>query len=279
MNKHHIHINYFYLCFVAIFVKFAILELEHQIKLFYKWGSLMTNMRKTFLLFSLSIAFSVYADIQKCTSVCNITVSDQSKTFLTDLDDTIVKRVFEDKPRMTWWQEMIVNSYIYLKKHPHMIMHPITTIYDNFHYLQRVEPMESCTLQHVHKLQQQKIRVLVATARPYYVADRTEEQLKKIGLDFSINNEDLAHLNDKLIGPTVDKDGNKITPSAVYKNGIIYCGTQDKGLTVLDFEQKTGIYPSVYIDDKKPLAASVDDAMKKAGKPCTTYLYEPAIAG
>lgn len=238
----------------------------------------MMNMRKIFLLFSLCISFSAYADIQKCTSVCAIAVSDPKMTFLTDLDDTIVKRVFEDRPRMTWWKDMIVNSFIYLKKHPHMIAHPITTIYDNFHYLQRVEPMESCTLQYVHKLQQQKIRVLVATARPFYVADRTEEQLKKIGLDFSINNEDLAHLNDKLIGQTVDKDGNKITPSAVYKNGIIYCGTQDKGLTVLDFAQKTGIYPNVYVDDSESPAASVDDTMKKAGKPCTTYLYEPAIA-
>jgi hypothetical protein len=107
------------------------------------------------------------------------------------------------------------------------------------HYIE-LKPVEATTVAIIKQLQEAGITVIACTMRSIDIIDRTIEQLKTIGIDFTNS----AFGYEELFGHN---------PRFCYKNGIIFCHGGDKGITLNYVLEHFWHTPTkvIVIDDKE----------------------------
>lgn len=102
-------------------------------------------------------------------------------------------------------------------------------------------------------LQVKNIPVIALTNRSKPILDKTIEQLTSIGIDFTKT--------------ALYKDDLNVCLNYVgkYSNGIIFCGSNDKGKTLFKFFDSINYKPKkiIFIDDKLKYVESVEKSSKK----------------
>ncbi|MCK5632764.1 DUF2608 domain-containing protein [bacterium] len=110
----------------------------------------------------------------------------------------------------------------------------------------------------VHDLQKKKFPVIALTNRSIPVAKRTIQRLKKINIDLSSNHisKNIMNLYD--------------THAALYSNGIIFTGSNDKGRMLFTFFDAIDYKPKhiIFLDDRQNNVESVDLACKQNNIEC-----------
>src|SRR3990167_6129276 len=115
----------------------------------------------------------------------------------------------------------------------------------------------------INNLQNQhKVIILTRSRRldPFYKLS----QAKQIGLDF---NQAFPNL------PLIKLEGSN--GKAIFNNGIICCGENDKGETLTQFMEKIDYIPSeiIFVDDKLHNLVNVESYMKRLQIPVTGLWY------
>lgn len=107
----------------------------------------------------------------------------------------------------------------------------------------------------ISDLQSKKIPVFALTNRSIPVLQRTLEQMKKIGIDFSVTSPLKTNLD------------LSITYLAKFSEGIIFSGSNDKGQMLFAFLDAVKYNPSkiIFIDDKLKHVKSVEKEVEKHG--------------
>jgi len=109
----------------------------------------------------------------------------------------------------------------------------------------------------ISQLQKKGIGTIALTNRSIPLLNITIEQLKKIGIDFTVKTIFDAELD------------IAVTHFGKYKRGIIFCASNNKGKLLFHFFEKIGYTPKkiIYIDDKLKYVTSVETEAKKHGIP------------
>lgn len=133
------------------------------------------------------------------------------------------------------------------------------SIWDRWHHCMDVFPHETNTVMLFEELKANNWLVLGLTARPPEVADRTLEQLQKINLVF-----------------THDRVGQKnyTFPTGCYKDGIIFCGRNNKGQAATELMTLAGLNPQciIFADDLVKNITAVEKAAQKLNIDCHAFL-------
>jgi hypothetical protein len=102
-------------------------------------------------------------------------------------------------------------------------------------------------------LKTEHINSIGLTSRGLYLAERTYEQLKNIGIVFVINH---LYKNEFILQP--------LSHPCLYKYHIIFCGNNNKGEALLLFLSTINYYPKkiIFIDDKMSHVHAVEQALQ-----------------
>lgn len=115
-----------------------------------------------------------------------------------------------------------------------------------------LRPTEETAAELIANLIDQKIPVMALTTRSLFVAERTMEQLEKIGISFlipGISQEDLVL---------------QMPHPCLYRQSILFGGNNDKGEALITFFHWMNYFPDkiVFIDDKMKYLLAVEKALK-----------------
>ena len=126
-----------------------------------------------------------------------------------------------------------------------------------------VEPTEKNIPELITYLTDNNVAVMALTARSFFIAERTIEQLHNLDINFFIPT---VSPNDFLI-PT--------TYPCFYKDWILFTGTSDKGEILTYFFDIMDYHPEmvIFIDDKMKNVVSVEKALQKNSIPCIGIRY------
>jgi phosphoserine phosphatase len=114
-------------------------------------------------------------------------------------------------------------------------------IYWQLQMILPLKPVEECTPQLIRDLQQKGLKVIALTARSFPILERTIAQLYEINIDFSLS------------ALTQEEFDIRLKDRLLYKNGIIFCGQNDKGEALRAIFEIINYYPKkiIFIDDKE----------------------------
>lgn len=170
-----------------------------------------------------------------------------------DLDDTIAMSILDPvfKP---WFNKVLV---------PHKDL-PKLNFKHRFNYIAQLKPMESTTIELLKDLQKQGIPIIILTARMANLAQRTHEQVSRIGLDLS---QSLS-----LANHTIPACPELPVP---FHQGMLLCSEQNKGAVLSSFLKHNSLSPKkvIFVDDRTDHVASVNRAMQTMDIDCTTIHY------
>lgn len=127
-----------------------------------------------------------------------------------------------------------------------------------------VKPVEDHVVTLIHSLQQKNISIIALTTRSPFIAKTTMHHLTSIGITFSKSHPVTRQLNFDYLPIT-----------ALYEEGILFCGDNKKG-TVLKIlldampQKPTKI---VFIDDKKKYLECVEKTTQELGIPFVGLRY------
>ena len=126
-----------------------------------------------------------------------------------------------------------------------------------------MKPVESTTVNTIHDLAKKGVTTVALTARSLDLIYRTIEQLDHLGI----------HFNGKGKSNCPIKYG-RLKP-AFYINGIIFCGDNDKGKTIIDWLAQARYRPHkiIFIDDKIKNIISVERAVHRHSYPFIGIRY------
>lgn len=172
---------------------------------------------------------------------------DQKILVLFDIDDTLARgkepigtdAFFSARVTQFMHQGMDVNS---------AISHSLP----DYFYVQFYMPLvliEPDTLAVLNFLKNNSISYMGLTARSLYIAERTLDQLRAIDISFNF----FAH----------EKISLNLAHPSLFKQGILFCGLNDKGDALLSFLDRVDVKPDliVFIDDKHKNLVSVEMAL------------------
>lgn len=196
------------------------------------------------ILFFLNCVAAAYVDITSITQIKKHIDSSRTTYVFLDLDHTVVRSVsngnfFSQLGFIVWPPSEYKNS----------------SIWDRLHFTKKLIPHEKKTLTFLKNLQAQNIPVVGLTARPPIIADRTLAQFKE--LNFTFSHDILAQKEFCLT-------------HSIYKDGIIFCGTNDKGLALTEFLTHTALKPEkiVFADDLRKNVKAVEHAAERLNIEC-----------
>ncbi|OGB84288.1 hypothetical protein A3F66_04910 [candidate division TM6 bacterium RIFCSPHIGHO2_12_FULL_32_22] len=112
--------------------------------------------------------------------------------------------------------------------------------------------MESDAIDFLDSLKDKNIDFMSLTARSLYIADRTLDQLHNISINFS-----MAH--------KISDCALSLAHPAIFKEGILFSGSNDKGESILAFFDANNYHPKkvIFLDDKYKNLLAVENALLK----------------
>jgi len=126
-------------------------------------------------------------------------------------------------------------------------------------------PVETTTPSVVKQLHEKNIPTLALTARSLHIADRTLDQLANMGIHLSI-----PHIQQKEMFLTLPTH----IPS-MYKQGILFSGSNNKGDVLLEFFKEANYYPKmvIFVDDKRKYLEQVEKTLETKAIPFIGVRY------
>lgn len=181
-------------------------------------------------------------------------VESQDTLVLFDLDET----VFEVPGKINdFWFTQMFNHARALGHDDHGAINAIVPLYEpRMGQAPSVLPAEKDTVALIHALQKQQVPVMGLTTRSMSLAESTTQQLKSIGIDFS-----LTSITSYNITFPLAKD-----PSSLY-NGVMFVASNSKGDGLKSLLNATAFKPKkiVFIDDKERHLKAVKQAAADLG--------------
>lgn len=173
-----------------------------------------------------------------------------------DIDNTITQP--KDRLGSEEWVVHMMNTFTEPHPDSRFRFNLIAPLY--FDVIRAIDfiPVELTTCDIIRQLQQMGVIVVGLTARSCHIANRTTEQLQKIGIEFShapLWHEDFC------------SDGHL---EYCYLNGIIFCNGNDKGKVLVDIFERLNHCPCkiIAIDDKEKHL----HAIARAIDPCIEFI-------
>jgi FMN phosphatase YigB (HAD superfamily) len=196
---------------------------------------------------------------------------DQETLVIFDIDETLVvgrHNLYSPGPTCQAYKKRILNELS--RKQENMAQ-----LYSQVLLQTRFDCVEDGTASLVSELHSKGIKTLALTARHTgehgLIKDLTEwtsDHLQKLQLDFSRSFPEVTPF---------ELTGRKGRAKPLYKNGIIYTCSQDKGSLLMQFLNKINFHPKkvVFIDDLLVNAESVSQALERVGikNYCYHYTY------
>ena len=160
---------------------------------------------------------------------------------LIDIDNTIVHPGKNKILGSDQWVTHMLNQQINQGYSYAQALDVVLPLYYQIQHTIWLEPVEHNTVAIIKQLQERGVTVIALTIRSLPIVDRTLAQLKSIGIDFSHS----GFAIEQLIG-----DAHR---SYHYKNGILFCNGQDKGVTLKKVVDYLNFVPTkiIAIDDKE----------------------------
>lgn len=209
-------------------------------------------MKKHYILIIfLLIPLNFYAHIIETVNMADILpYIDQETLVIFDIDNTIAEpeqtigsdEWFYYKVQKIMQQKKINQTYAISEAVGFFIL---------IHRVIQLRPIETLTPHLIRFLQNDGIHTIALTARSLPIVQRTIEQLLLLGIDFS-RTELLDHELDFIL-----------THPGKYKNGIIFCGENNKGTVLTEILTYANYRPKkiVFIDDKRKNLLLVEHAV------------------
>ena len=172
-----------------------------------------------------------------------------------DIDNTILET--EGGPNLVSWAIALEN---HIRSHQRM---KNLSAHDFFMYMQHhladfIEHMKPALVEDevlgiIHSIEQRDIPIIALTNRPIQSFETTVKQLRKFGLDFA------SH-------PFVLQEHyfETLERAAYFREGVIIGNSNNKGLLVREFFEKTGFRPKklLFVDDSAHFISEVENVLK-----------------
>lgn len=131
----------------------------------------------------------------------------------------------------------------------------ILPLYIEFNKKNGIKLVEKEVVNVIQQLQKNNIPVIALTARSGSIIKTTINQLKNLAIDFSKGS--IAH-------HVVSFE--KFSIPALFQQGIIFCGDNNKGETLKKFLKQTNLKPKkiIFIDDKRKCLSQVESTLKNS---------------
>jgi len=177
---------------------------------------------------------------------------DSTTMVICDIDNTVmIPHQYEGSDM---WFVYTMNHRIQAGDSRQIALEKVLPEYTRLQKIITVKPVEPEIPQYIQQWQSQNITVMGLTSRGGPVIQETIDLLSSLAIDFSLTAPTLSPhtsfmLNDQPI---------------VYKQGVIFCTTTDKGEALVAFFRATHVPQKiVYIDDTHSKVVSVEKALKQ----------------
>lgn len=174
-----------------------------------------------------------------------------------DLDNTTIRPDTPHDQGSDQWFMAVYKHFIALGyTELDAIKRVLPTLFD-IQRLAKVVPVEQEIVSLIQELQDKKIHVMALTARSPELEECTIKQLASVNIDFLKTS--LVHL------PVYTFDGP--LNQNHYRHGILFCGNNSKGQSLLDLFKRTFYMPKkvIFIDDKRKYLESVEKELNQHG--------------
>lgn len=204
-----------------------------------------------FLLLVLKLESNSIYDSHSIKEVFNVINKNPNKKILVllDIDNTIARGV----------KSYATDEYFSFKVEKNLksgkdINYSINSVLPDYYYIQfysELELIEPDALDTLNKLKKLGVDYMSLTARGLYIAERTLDQLKNVGISFDFHPNETFVLN--------------MQHPAFFKEGILFCGLNEKGDALVSFLDRVGYRPDmvIFFDDKIKNLKVVEEAMIK----------------
>lgn len=183
---------------------------------------------------------------------------DDETLIIFDIDNTIARldRVIGSD---VWFYHRL-NSLIQNGKTEYEAMEELLPLLIKIYEHSWLIPVEECVIPLIKSLQEKNIKVIALTSRNMNILDRTFEQLHRMGLDFKASS-----LSQEEFDFTFNKHDQY--RKVAYKDGVIFCGKNNKGDILMHIFIHLNYYPDkvIFVDDKRKYLQSVQQAMNRMG--------------
>ncbi len=236
-------------------------------------------MFKRFLFFSapvISLAFVFFFFFHKTPYrpiTCN-TIVDVKKhiepdcLIATDFDNTLFECVNENQGSDQWFEAGMRYLTEHEKYSSQKAFETILACYTIAHESALIQPVEPTTIPLLQLLQESKTPLIVLTARS--IVPQTKRELQNMQ-NASVSEFSFAsfHLAQSPLTLQLSKE------PAYYEQGILYCGSNNKGEALTSLINKLQLTPKkiIFIDDKEKHVLAVEQAVKKLQIPFVGLRY------
>ena len=168
-----------------------------------------------------------------------------------DLDNTLmipVESLGEDP-----WKKQLIKKLEKMGVSKQQAPGKAQKVWEYIHQVDWVEPVEERIAKIIGKLQDYNIPVMGITERPSSQAERTQKQLKQLGID--LKRTAVPKILNRVFNPT----------GVVYLSGVLYTGPKMvAGKALADFLNQNNFAPQalIYVDDSYERVTDVQKALK-----------------
>lgn len=200
------------------------------------------------------------SNINSIKEVYNYLTSDTTIYF--DLDNTLVTT--EDDFGGEHWESRLAEELINRGLQEHIAIERACFIWSSVQSVTRLSPSETDTLNVLNCLHAKGHCPVAVTSRSIELMQTTLQQLRRIGIYFSVNKREEMLLN--LANGELGK----------WMEGIVFCNGNNKGKMLHSFFKSLDIYPKnvLFVDDKMKNLEEVGEVMTLLGIPFIGLLYD-----
>lgn len=225
----------------------------------------MKNLLVLIVLFTMSAAQAVQHEIISMTDIDSYV--DANTLVVFDIDNTLAES--SQTIGSVQWQEHELEKAKAAGLSQEAALERSLRKFIAVSYVNTIRPVESTTPRFVEVLQQRGAKVMALTARPSEILARTKHLLNEIGIDLSVAKPLKAR-------HSVIKSGE-----AIYQNGILAVGNNDKGEMLKWVISRPGFSKFsrvVFVDDKLKYVTSIEKAFKDSNISLDSFRYGAADA-
>ncbi len=189
--------------------------------------------------------------------------------FVSDFDNTLFECVDENHGSDQWFSEGI--NHLIKKENftPNLAVEKMIQNFEIAHETALMRPVEKETIPLLQTLTKKSIKTVILTSR--HIITQTQRELNNIQ-DATVSSVSFSpfHMGtQKIVTFELTKE------KAVYQEGILYCGNNDKGEALTTLLKHLNLKPAkiIFIDDKEKHVTSVERAAKSLNIPFIGLRY------
>ncbi len=200
----------------------------------------MKKIFNIFLVISFFFLTSLYAIIEEISTLAVLKDLQPGTVVALDLDNNLVMPSNnEGLGGDAWCSKMIEKGYPFSS---------VLALYFKLQEYVSLQLIDPAAVDIIADLKKQGIIVIGLTSRSSNIAQRTLDELSRLGIEFSSLVVDFA---------------GKLNQKAFFAKGVAFCEQNSKGAVLVEILQQTGIHPTnvVAMDDKKKYLEQIEIAL------------------